>query len=319
MSLITGRPVTIDGRPALRFERRLPHSPERVWRAVTAPSELAQWFVAPVTWTPALGETWEGFGAAGAIVELDPPRRIAWTWGTEHYSFDVHPEGDGSRLVFVHVIAAEMPPAQTAAGWETYLDRLGASLAGAPLSEEDAHGPVSAYHEAHAAAQGVDPAPGRAFFAGQAFRGLALEDGPQLRLERRFPVTPDRIWSMLTEPDDLAAWFPGGAGALVVERAEAPRLLEGRWYGERLVFELHEDPVGCRLVFTHRFEDGDTAARTAAGWDRCFARFDARLAGVDLPEPDSLEHWPAVHERYAERFGVDPEIGRRAYAKHPLT
>jgi uncharacterized protein YndB with AHSA1/START domain len=34
---------TVDGRPALRLERRLDHSVERVWRAVTAPAELARY------------------------------------------------------------------------------------------------------------------------------------------------------------------------------------------------------------------------------------------------------------------------------------
>jgi uncharacterized protein YndB with AHSA1/START domain len=62
--------TTIDGRPALRLERRLPHAVERVWRAVTEPAELAQWFVAPVAWGPALGERWEAFGAQGEIVAL---------------------------------------------------------------------------------------------------------------------------------------------------------------------------------------------------------------------------------------------------------
>jgi len=52
----TGSQQTIDGRPALRFERRLDHSIERVWRAVTEPAELARWFVAEAPWTPAAGE-----------------------------------------------------------------------------------------------------------------------------------------------------------------------------------------------------------------------------------------------------------------------
>ena len=56
---------TIDGRRALRFERRLPHSPERVWRAVTEPAELARWFVAPVPWKPELGETFDAAGQVG--------------------------------------------------------------------------------------------------------------------------------------------------------------------------------------------------------------------------------------------------------------
>ncbi len=35
--MMNGTLQTIDGRPALRFERRLDHSIERVWRAVTEP------------------------------------------------------------------------------------------------------------------------------------------------------------------------------------------------------------------------------------------------------------------------------------------
>ena len=42
---MTATQQTVDGRPALRFERRLKHSVERVWRAVTEPAELARWFV----------------------------------------------------------------------------------------------------------------------------------------------------------------------------------------------------------------------------------------------------------------------------------
>ena len=79
--MIDGTLQTIDGRPTLRFERRLAHSPERVWRAVTAPAELEQWFVAPVPWTPALGETFEAAGQAGEITALDAPRRLALELG----------------------------------------------------------------------------------------------------------------------------------------------------------------------------------------------------------------------------------------------
>lgn len=38
---MNGRQHTIDGRPALVFERYLAHPVERVWRAVTEPRELA--------------------------------------------------------------------------------------------------------------------------------------------------------------------------------------------------------------------------------------------------------------------------------------
>jgi len=131
---------TVEGRPALRFERRLDHSVERVWRAVTEPAELARWFVSEVPWTPAAGEVFEAEGETGRITELRPPNLIAWTWGVERYSFELAPDGDGCILVFTHVFNPELGPAwQHAAGWETYLSRLDAHLAGGFLSEEQAH------------------------------------------------------------------------------------------------------------------------------------------------------------------------------------
>ena len=321
--MIDGTLQTIDGRPALRLERRLAHSPERVWRAVTEPAELAQWFVAPVAWTPALGETFEGGGQAGEITALDAPRLLAWSWGDERYAFELAPDGDGCLLVFTHVFDDRYgPAAQHAAGWETYLDRLEALLAGSALSEEDAHGPIGELHERYAARFEQDPAPGRRMIASMAFRDLTLEDGddggPQLRLERRFRHPVARVWRAISDPDELAHWFPSNEPMEIVERA-APHLLVATWFGDTVRFELQPVPAGCMLVFTHAFADRDVAARTAAGWDRCGARLEALLAEQPMSEAVALELWPVVHERYAQRFDVDPEIGRSAYAAHPLS
>jgi hypothetical protein len=138
--MTSGSQQIIDGRRALRFERHLDHSVERVWRAVTEPAELERWFVAPVPWTPAQGETFEAGGEHGGITVLEPPHRIEWTWGVERYSFELTPAGDGCVLVFTHVFDPSRGPGwQHAAGWETYLNRLDAHLAGGFLSEEEAH------------------------------------------------------------------------------------------------------------------------------------------------------------------------------------
>ena len=319
--MIDGTLQTIDGRPALRFERRLAHSPERVWRAVTEPAELAQWFVAPVAWTPALGETFGGEGQPGEITALEAPRLLAWSWGEERYAFELAADGDGCRLVFTHVLhPSDGPAAQHAAGWETYLDRLDALLAGATLSEEDAHGPIGELHEIYAAGFGQDPAPGRKMIASLAFRDLTLDDGDgdgaQLRLERRFRHPVERVWRAISEPDELAHWFASDEPMEVLE-ADPPHRLLATWFGDELRFELRPQGAGCILVFTHAFADRDVSARTAAGWDRCFARLEALFAGQPMDEPTALELWPEVHERYAERFGVNPEIGRSAYAAHP--
>jgi uncharacterized protein YndB with AHSA1/START domain len=321
--MIDGTLETIDGRPALRFERLMAHPIERVWRAVTEPAELAQWFVAPVSWTPALGETFGGGGASGEITALEAPRLLAWSWANERYAFELTPDGDGCRLVFTHVFDARYgPAAQHAAGWETYLDRLAAMLGGGALSEEDAHGPIGELHEIYAARFGQDPAPGRKMIASLGFRDLTLEDGDdgavRLRLERRFRHPVERVWRALSEPGELADWFPSDEPMEVVE-SDPPHRLVASWFGDALCFELCPEGTGCVLVFTHAFAERDVSARTAAGWDRCFARLEAVLAGHPMDEATSLQLWPDVHERYAERFGVDPEIGRSAYAAHPQT
>lgn len=136
-----------------------------------------------------------------------------------------------------------------------------------------------------------------------------------LRFERRLDHSIERVWRAITEPEDLGHWFPQSEPLQVTE-CEQPRLLAGTWYGDLLRFELRPDKEGCVLVFTHTFSEREKAARDGAGWDSCFMRFEALLEGTPITESVSLESWPATHERYAESFGVDPQLGRDAFAQH---
>lgn len=146
--MTTGTQIVLNGRDALRFERRLPHSVERVWRAVTEPAELERWFVAVVPWGPAEGETFEAAGQPGRVVTVRPPRLLEWEWSIERYAFELSPDGDGTLLVFTHVFNPEYGPGfQHAAGWEAYFNRLDAHLAGGFLSEADAHAEIEALKE----------------------------------------------------------------------------------------------------------------------------------------------------------------------------
>jgi uncharacterized protein YndB with AHSA1/START domain len=312
---ISGTLETIDDRPALRFERPLAHSPERVWRAISEPDELAHWFVARVDWGPEAGETFDAYGQAGEVTEVDPPRALAWRWGEESFSFEIRPEGEGCVLVFIHVFDDRALGAQHAAGWETYFARLDAHLDGGHLTVEEAHRPVLELHDGYAERFGLDPEPGRRQIARVNPPPATLEDGPKLRFERRFPHSVERVWRAITEPDELAEWFPR-EGPIERTHEEAPNLLVGTWFGGTLRFELSADNDGTLLVFTHEFDERETAARDAAGWESCFARLSGLLAGEPLGEAESLETWPFQHERYAERFRLDPEVGRRALAEH---
>ena len=163
--MMDGTLETIDGRPALRFERHLAHSVERVWRAVSVPAELERWFPAAADWTPATGETFEAGGATGEVTEVNAPHHLAWTFNGERYSFELAAHESGCRLVFTHVFDDRTRAAQTAAGWDAYLSRLEPHLEGGFLSEEEAHEPWEEVHERYAERFGVDPTPGRRFIA----------------------------------------------------------------------------------------------------------------------------------------------------------
>ena len=136
-----------DGRPALRFESHLRHGVDAVWHALTEVDDLAQWFPCAVKvegWqagTPiAFDMPGEGDdGTTGEVLAADPPRLLAFLWGEEELRFELAPDGDGTRLTFVHVLSEESTAARTFAGWAVCLrhleDRLAGGEPGMPGSE----------------------------------------------------------------------------------------------------------------------------------------------------------------------------------------
>jgi uncharacterized protein YndB with AHSA1/START domain len=128
---------TIDGRPAVRFERSYPHPVDHVWRAVTEPAQLARWF--PTTVEADLREggemtfTFPGGELEpidGRVLLLEPQRRFAFRWGDEEIRIELEPDAGGCRLRFTHLISSADAAARNAAGWHVCLDRLAGLLAG---------------------------------------------------------------------------------------------------------------------------------------------------------------------------------------------
>ena len=133
--------LEIDGRPALRFERRLGHPTEKVWRAVTSPDGLAAWFPARVEGDFTAGgalrfvfANGEGPPGSGEVLEVDEPRRFAFTWDGDRMTIDLEPAGDGCLLTFTHVFEDRTAAARDAAGWHVCLDLLERSLGGEPTT-----------------------------------------------------------------------------------------------------------------------------------------------------------------------------------------
>ena len=89
-----------------RFERRLPHPPERVFRALTEESELAEWFPATIEGPRREGselrirERKSGTRPEKGVVQVfEPPTRFVYTWGDQTLNWELSPVPGGCLLV----------------------------------------------------------------------------------------------------------------------------------------------------------------------------------------------------------------------------
>jgi uncharacterized protein YndB with AHSA1/START domain len=123
------------GRWVLRFERHYPHPPQKVWRALTEPSELEAWFPARIEGERRAGAklqfVFDNNAAPtleGVLRVFDPPHVLEYTWGNEVLRWELSAAGSGCRVVFENVFDERSKAARDAAGWHACLDGLEARL-----------------------------------------------------------------------------------------------------------------------------------------------------------------------------------------------
>lgn len=140
----TASTVTVNGRPALRFERRLAHPREKVWRAVTEADQIGGWYPFRVSHMESHVGGGIAFddGAGGTITatitDFDPPHLFAFDEHDpedhdrpvdDHVRIEVHPDDDGGCLLtFTHVMADPTIADSVATGWGKCLDQLAVQL-----------------------------------------------------------------------------------------------------------------------------------------------------------------------------------------------
>lgn len=143
--------ATVTAPRTVRLQRLLPGPVERVWSYLTQSDLRRQWLAtgdmdlqvgAPfeLTWhndtlTDPPGARPEGFGAEHSmqsrITELDPPRRLAFTWGGGEVAFELEPRGGQVLLTLVHAgISDRSNMVMIGAGWHMHLDVLVARAGG---------------------------------------------------------------------------------------------------------------------------------------------------------------------------------------------
>jgi uncharacterized protein YndB with AHSA1/START domain len=146
----------------------------------------------------------------------------------------------------------------------------------------------------------------------------------RLRFTRRLGHPPEKVWSAITEPEHLAAWFPDRivvdewtVGAPLrfehpygppfegeVLAVDPPSLLEFQWGPDTIRLEIAPEGDGSTLTLLDTFDEHGKAARDAAGWHACLDALEAHLAG-DPSSRDAQERWSEIHPGYVEAFGPE--------------
>jgi uncharacterized protein YndB with AHSA1/START domain len=156
-----------------------------------------------------------------------------------------------------------------------------------------------------------------------------LEDGRwQIRFTRTLQHPPEKVWRALTEPQELAKWFPttiegervpGAPLRFSFPQGQAPPMdgemlafepesvMELRWGPDIIRIELHPVDEGSELTLVDILEDRGKAARDGAGWHVCLDSVEAALRGEPAPR-EGMSRWQEVHRHYVESFG--PEAAR---------
>ena len=114
--------------------------PETVFPYFTDPGRYVQWMGRDAMLQPVPGGSYrvfmqDGVEAAGEFVEIDPPRRVVFTWGWTHdpavppgttrVVITLHAEQDGTRVVLRHHdLPDDGQRDHHRKGWELYLGRL---------------------------------------------------------------------------------------------------------------------------------------------------------------------------------------------------
>lgn len=271
-----GTLVTVDGRPALRFERRFPHPVERVWHAISDPAEMARWFPSNVEGERAVGAQLsfvddaqrdaaraageptrdDGPMFRGTVLVHDPPNVFSFTWGSEVIRMELLPDGADTVLVFTQILSHQSVAARNGSGWHMCLGALDRLLD----TPSDDLGWIDVYDDY---LDRMGPA-----------LGTVMGDG-SVTWERSTHVDPERVRAVTSEPAEIEAW-----GATV-------------YAGDAIRWDVEGTEQGTVYRLTHRAIDGD--AGLAATWHALLVQLDMYLAAGRLV-PVEPKRWIAAYQ-----------------------
>ncbi|MCC6944085.1 MAG: SRPBCC family protein [Thermomicrobiales bacterium] len=268
---VEGVLITIDDRHALQFVRRYRQPIDRVWRAVTEPEQMAQWFPSQVIGDRTPGATLifddseqraeaieageptraDGPQFTGTVIDYDPPRLFSFTWGSEIVEIALHNDGNETVMTFTQFLSHSSIAARNGSGWHACLHSLDALLgtAGGDIDFEP-------LYDDYLSRMGPS-------------LGVPATDGSMI-WERGTHVDAEKIRSVTSNSESFAEW---GAAAHANEPIEWSIEPQGEW----TLFRLKHAGIG-------------KDAELAAAWHALLLQLDMYLA-ADFLMPADPSMW----------------------------
>jgi uncharacterized protein YndB with AHSA1/START domain len=153
-----------------------------------------------------------------------------------------------------------------------------------------------------------------------------------LTMTRELPHAVERVWSKVTEPEELRKWSPvvpdrpltslGPATAREHPYSDAvdaevlvsdpPHELAHRWGVHVLRWTLAPTETGCLLTLEHTFDEPGERGSFAAGWHLCLAVLTALLEGHEVERVVGSRAadygWRSLEARYRAILELTPAV-----------
>jgi uncharacterized protein YndB with AHSA1/START domain len=167
------------------IERTYDASPSRVWRAITDPTQMQQWYLPVHEFRPEPGfETSfeqhvenKVFPHVWKVTEVVPGEKISYEWrlkgfpGSSRVTFELTPDGEGTRLKVLHT------------GLETFRGDVNPDLHPRNIQEGWDH------------------------FINDSLTTF-LQKGPaQVIMERTYNAPVEKVWQAITNVDQMKQWY----------------------------------------------------------------------------------------------------------------
>jgi len=160
-------------------------SPSRVWRALTDPAQMRQWYLPVQDFRPEPGfetsfdqhQKGKVFPHVWKVTEVVPGKKISYEWhlkgfpGNSRVTFELTPDGEGTRVRVSHV------------GLETFRGDI----------NPDLH--IKNFEE------------GWDYFINDSLTNFLAKGPAQVIMERTYNAPAEKVWQAITNADQMKQWY----------------------------------------------------------------------------------------------------------------